>query len=200
MGYIASHLWHYNTQQKKFNAGDHVASLGDTGWADGIHLHLQDVPGATTITDFYRENCTGKVIRPNIEAMLDMNVYGITLDFMELWGNVYTKEKPHFGVDATHTECERLGLEQKLVFKVPIEIIETGFDKAFGNYIIFEVLWGQGTPTPEPQNKKMTEYFYNGWRNDEVIPFYASDLIDLGNGEYRLGQNSQGWLKDTRFR
>lgn len=151
MSYIASHLAHYNTVLTKFVAGDHVASLGDTGWADGIHLHLQDVPGARTISDFYRSNCKGRVVRPNIEAMLDMSVYGITLEFMALYGDTYYPGHEHFGIDATHTQNERLGIEQPLIFKVPIEIIERGKDDAFGNYIIFEVLWGQvNQPTPPP--------------------------------------------------
>jgi hypothetical protein len=199
MAYIISHLADYNSERNDFVKGDWVATLGNTGESFGIHGHLQDVPGATTITDFYRTICTGKVIRPAIESIIDMNNHEITLDYYVTDEKPYTPSKPHFGIDF----IVKNDPEQKLVINVPIQIIEKSFDKSFGNYIIFEVLWdqvGNQAPAPKPQNKKMTEYFYNGWRNDEVIPFYASDLIDLGNGEYRLGQNSQGWLKDTRFR
>jgi hypothetical protein len=195
MAYIISHLADYNSERNDFVKGDWVATLGNTGESFGIHGHLQDVPGATTISDFYRSNCTGKVIEPNINAILDMNNYTITLGYYNTSEEPYSPSRPHFGIDFITKSGDN-----KLIMNVPIQVIEKGFDSSFGNYIIFEVLWGQGTSAPSEENKKMTEYYYNGWRNDEVIPFYASDLIALGNGEYKLGQDSQGWLKDTRFR
>jgi hypothetical protein len=182
MAYIISHLANYNVDKNDFVKGDWVATLGNTGESFGIHGHLQDVPGAKTITDFYRSNCTGKVIEPNINAILDMNNYTITLGYYNTSEEPYSPSRPHFGIDFITKSGDN-----KLIMNVPIQVIEKGFDSSFGNYIIFEVLWGQGTPAPTQENGTFVATRQNRNSDNGRFTFPDSEFSAFS------GDNVNGW-------
>jgi hypothetical protein len=108
----------------------------------------------------------------------------------------YKYPKAHLGVDGQG--------RIKLTLPYDIKVIECGHGVQFGNCMSYEKV----PPILQPTKYKMGQYYKNGWKKDNKIPFYNTDPLlkpetnvkRYGENAFILTQDAKGWSKNTRFK
>lgn len=152
----------YVKEDEIFSNYRKVGIMGETGQADGIHLHFgylkcpdNQLVDASMFTSRNQTFCHS----PN-EFVIN---YGkvcegyVTLNWQETYGSVYTSSNPHPGIDYSWTNGKDVFVPNKLKYKV----LYNDYNSVYGNHLIIEVL-GPVSPPPTPTGKYDKVYAENG--------------------------------------